>query len=305
VIDLRGNGGGSLSEALELTGLFIKEGPIVQTKDSSGKVETNFDPDPAIIYGGPLAVLVDRNSASASEIFAGAIQDYRRGIIIGEPTFGKGTVQNVVDLNRFIRNSEINHGRLKTTVAQFFRISGGSNQHKGVIPDIIYPTAVDATEYGESALDNALPWDKVAPAKYIQVNAPVDNFSVALELHKDRIQSDKSFKLFLKQLQLIRDANDKKEISLLESKRKKEREQLQTTRRQLKNELRIAQGLEPLQKAQEIDEPENEDEDKDKMDLLLNETARILYDLIVLTPVMSTDLQAKKYNDPLRIENNL
>jgi len=305
VIDLRGNGGGSLSEALELTGLFIKEGPIVQTKDSSGKVETNFDPDPAIIYGGPLAVLVDRNSASASEIFAGAIQDYRRGIIIGEPTFGKGTVQNVVDLNRFIRNSEINHGRLKTTVAQFFRISGGSNQHKGVIPDIIYPTAVDATEYGESALDNALPWDKVAPAKYIQVNAPVDNFSVALELHKDRIQSDKSFKLFLKQLQLIRDANDKKEISLLESKRKKEREQLQTTRRQLKNELRIAQGLEPLQGAQEIDEPENEDEDKDKMDILLNETARILHDLIVLTPVMSTDLQAKKYNDPLQIENNL
>jgi len=304
VIDLRGNGGGSLSEALELTGLFIKEGPIVQTKDSSGKVETNFDPDPAIIYGGPLAVLVDRNSASASEIFAGAIQDYRRGIIIGEPTFGKG---NVVDLNRFIRNSEINHGRLKTTVAQFFRISGGSNQHKGVIPDIIYPTAVDATEYGESALDNALPWDKVAPAKYIQVNAPVDNFSIALELHKDRIQSDKSFKLFLKQLQLIRDVNDKKEISLLESKRKKEREQLQTTRRQLKNELRIAQGLEPLQGAQEIDEPENEDEDKDKdkMDILLNETARILYDLIVLTPVMSTDLQAKKYNDPLRIENNL
>ncbi len=305
VIDLRGNGGGSLSEALELTGLFIKEGPIVQTKDSSGKVETNFDPDPAIIYGGPLAVLVDRNSASASEIFAGAIQDYRRGIIIGEPTFGKGTVQNVVDLNRFIRNSEINHGRLKTTVAQFFRISGGSNQHKGVIPDIIYPTAVDATEYGESALDNALPWDKVAPAKYIQVNAPVDNFSVALELHKDRIQSDKSFKLFLKQLQLIRDANDKKEISLLESKRKKEREQLQTTRHQLKNELRIAQGLEPLQGAQEIDEPENEDEDKDKMDILLNETARILHDLIVLTPVMSTDLQAKKYNDPLQIENNL
>jgi len=305
VVDLRGNGGGSLSEALELTGLFIKEGPIVQTKDSSGKVETNFDPDPAIIYGGPLAVLVDRNSASASEIFAGAIQDYHRGIIIGEPTFGKGTVQNVVDLNRFIRNPETNHGRLKTTVAQFFRISGGSNQHKGVIPDIIYPTAVDATEYGESALDNALPWDKVAPAKYIQVNAPVDYFSVALELHKDRIQSDKSFKLFLKQLQLIRDASDKKEISLLESKRKKEREQLQTARRQLKNELRIAQGLEPLQGALEIDEPENEDEDKDKMDILLNESARILYDLIVLTPVMSTDLQAKKYNDPLQIENNL
>jgi len=305
VIDLRGNGGGSLSEALELTGLFIKEGPIVQTKDSSGKVETSVDPDPEIIYGGPLAVLVDRNSASASEIFAGAIQDYRRGIIIGEPTFGKGTVQNVVDLNRFIRNSEVEHGRLKTTVAQFFRISGGSNQHKGVVPDIIFPTAEDGAEYGERALDNALPWDKVAPANYIQVSAPVDSFSVARNLHKDRIQSDKSFNLLLKELQLIRDANDKKEISLLESKRKKEREQLQTAKHQLKNELRIAQGLKPLQAEQDIDEPESESENEDKMDILLNETARILYDLIILTPAMPVDLQAKKFNDPSLINNNL
>src|SRR5690606_12697363 len=117
VIDLRGNGGGSLSEALELTGLFIEEGPIVQTKDSSGRVEINYDPNPGIVYTGPLAVMVDRNSASASEIFAGAIQDYQRGIVIGEPTFGKGTVQNIVDLNRFVRNSEDDHGRLKTTIA--------------------------------------------------------------------------------------------------------------------------------------------------------------------------------------------
>ena len=141
LIDLRGNGGGSLLEALELTGLFIESGPIIQTRDYAGKIEINSDPDPDIAYGGPLAVLVNRNSASASEIFAGAIQDYRRGIIIGEPTFGKGTVQNIIDLNHFTDSSHEDHGRLKATIAQFFRISGGSNQHRGVIPDIIFPTA--------------------------------------------------------------------------------------------------------------------------------------------------------------------
>ena len=131
IIDLRGNGGGSLSESLELTGLFIESGPIIQTRDYAGNIEINNDPDPDITYGGPLAVLVNRNSASASEIFAGAIQDYRRGIIIGEPTFGKGTVQNIIDLNNFTESSDEDHGRLKATIAQFFRISGGSNQHRG------------------------------------------------------------------------------------------------------------------------------------------------------------------------------
>ncbi len=176
IIDLRANGGGSLSESLALTGLFIKEGPVVQTKNSSGEIDINNDPDPSLFYAGPLAVLVDRNSASASEIFAGAIQDYQRGIIIGEPTFGKGTVQNIVDLNHFIKNPEEEHGKLKTTIAQFFRVSGGSNQNKGVIPDIIFPTAIDIEDHGERSLDNALPWDQVKSAKYIKVSAPVKMF---------------------------------------------------------------------------------------------------------------------------------
>ena len=139
IIDLRGNGGGSLSESLELTGLFIESGPIIQTRDYAGNIEINNDPDPDITYGGPLAVLVNRNSASASEIFAGAIQDYRRGIIIGEPTFGKGTVQNIIDLNNFTESSDEDHGRLKATIAQFFRISGGSNQHRGVTLTSYFP----------------------------------------------------------------------------------------------------------------------------------------------------------------------
>ena len=138
VIDLRQNGGGSLTEATELTGLFIPSGPVVQVKDSSGEVEIEKDPDPETVYAGPLAVLVDRNSASASEIFAGAIQDYHRGIIIGEPTFGKGTVQTLVDLGRFVREGGDKLGRLRLTMAQFFRVNGGSTQFRGVVPDIIY-----------------------------------------------------------------------------------------------------------------------------------------------------------------------
>ncbi|MCU7809625.1 MAG: PDZ domain-containing protein, partial [Candidatus Thiodiazotropha sp. (ex Notomyrtea botanica)] len=141
VIDLRENGGGSLSEATELTGLFIETGPVVQIKDAFGKVEIERDPDTEIAYSGPMAVLVDRDSASASEIFAGAIQDYKRGIVIGEPTFGKGTVQTLVDLGRFVPGRKQDLGRLRLTMAQFFRINGGSTQHRGVVPDILFPTA--------------------------------------------------------------------------------------------------------------------------------------------------------------------
>ena len=307
IIDLRGNGGGSLSEALALTGLFIKEGPIVQTKDSSGKIDINVDPDPSLFYAGPLAVLVDRNSASASEIFAGAIQDYQRGIIIGEPTYGKGTVQNIVDLNRFIKNSEDDHGKLKTTIAQFFRISGGSNQNKGVIPDIIFPTAIDIEDYGERSLDNALPWDKVEPARYIKVNAPIYYGKIRF-LHKNRIKSDKAFKLLLEQLALVKSSNMKKTTSLNEDKRRTERDQLLDMKHELVNELRIVQGLEPLPKRDktlEIDEFEEEDdEDEDKPhDVLLQETARILYDLIVIPDATAAELQALKIEQPRAINN--
>lgn len=286
IVDLRSNGGGSLSEALELTGLFIESGPIVQTKDSSGRIEINNDPDPSISYSGPLAVLVDRNSASASEIFAGAIQDYRRGIIVGEPTFGKGTVQNIVDLNRFIRRADEDHGKLKTTIAQFFRISGGSNQHKGVIPDIVYPTAKHNDDHGERSLENALPWDKVEPARYIAASAPIDNFTEVTRVHEQRIKSDKLFQVLLDQLDLAYEASSKKEVSLLSSTRKKEREEYKETRRLLENEFRIAQGLKPIEEDDDEDtEAEGEntndaDEFKPK-DVLLEETANIIIDLII------------------------
>ena len=279
IVDLRSNGGGSLSEALELTGLFIDRGPVVQTKDASGRVDINYDPEPGVVYPGPLAVLVNRDSASASEIFAGAIQDYHRGIIIGEPTFGKGTVQNVIDLNRFIKENGDDYGRLKTTIAQFFRVSGGSNQFKGVVPDIIFPTADNSSDQGERAYDNALPWDEVKPARYYPASAPIDSFLLAKEKHEKRIKNNKLFQLLMDDIDLKRKVGNKKEISLLESKRKEEREKLIAAQKEIQNAMRIEKGLPPL-KDEELEAANEDSEEDEPIDILLNETAEILNDLI-------------------------
>ena len=306
IIDLRANGGGSLSESLALTGLFIEKGPIVQTKNSSGRIDVNDDPDPSLFYAGPLAVLVDRNSASASEIFAGAIQDYQRGIIIGEPTYGKGTVQNIVDINHLIKNPKEDHGKLKTTIAQFFRVSGGSNQNKGVIPDIIFPTAIDIEDHGERSLDNALPWDQIEPAQYIKVGTPISFYNDVRSLHEKRVSSNKAFKLLLEQLNLVKEANDKKITSLKESKRKAERDHLLDIRHDLENELRIVQNLDPLPErddALEIDGSEEENDADKPHDILLQEAARILHDLIVIPDLSSVELQALKLGDQNTIGN--
>lgn len=281
IIDLRGNGGGSLAEALELTGFFIDEGPVVQTKDATGRIEINYDPQPGIVYPGPLAVLVDRDSASASEIFAGAIQDYRRGIIIGETTFGKGTVQNVIDLNRFIQKDEEDYGRLKTTIAQFFRISGSSNQYKGVVPDIIFPTTKYSDKnLGERAYENALPWDKVKPAKYYTKNASTEIFDAVKKQHESRIKKNKLFQLILNDINSKQKNSIKKEISLLETERKLEREKNEETKADIENIMRQEKGLPPLESSKNISE--NLDEEKnEQIDVLLNEAAEILNDLIM------------------------
>lgn len=293
IIDLRGNGGGSLAEALGLTGLFIDSGPIVQTKDSTGHVEIDRDPDPGIVYGGPLAVLVDRNSASASEIFTGAIQDYHRGIIIGEPTFGKGTVQNIVDLNRYVNDTGKDLGKLKTTIAQFFRVSGGSNQFKGVVPDIIFPTARYDNEEGERGLPNALPWDHVAPAHYVPASAPVGEFSEVRRESEARIKTDPLFQVLLKELKLSHEVSERKSVSLQESTRTQERDTLIKARHALRNEYRKARGLPPLpdntdlnaqedadEKAVQAEDDASNDNDKGPPDAELVESARILMDLI-------------------------
>lgn len=291
VIDLRGNGGGSLAEALELTGLFIGEGPVVQTKDSSGRIEINDDPDPSLFYKGPLAVLVDRNSASASEIFAGAIQDYRRGIIIGEPTFGKGTVQNIIDLSRFDDSSDQDLGRLKTTIAQFFRVSGGSNQHRGVIPDIVYPTAHLSQDYGERAFDNALPWDSIRPAKFEPAVAPVEKFDMVREQHEKRIANDERFEALLKRTKFLEQQREDKTVSLNLETRRNERDQLLEEQEELEEEYHSALNLKLDTNEQPADE-DKQAEDTKKPDILLREAAHILNDLIIPSDQLPKRLHA-------------
>ena len=292
IIDLRGNGGGSLSEALELTGFFIDEGPVVQTKDAAGKVEINYDPESGIVYPGPLAVLVDRDSASASEIFAGAIQDYRRGIIIGETTFGKGTVQNVIDLNRFINEDKDDYGRLKTTIAQFFRISGSSNQYKGVVPDITFPTVeYSIDDVGERAYKNALPWDEVRPAKYYTANAPIGTFETVKIEHKKRIKKNKLFQLILNDINSKQKNSTKKEISLLETKRELERKETEEAKKDIENIIRQERGLPPLNDLKNISDT-SDNKPVEPVDVLLYEAAEILNDLIV--PHKNIDVRTVK-----------
>jgi carboxyl-terminal processing protease len=278
VVDLRDNGGGSLSEATELTGLFIESGPVVQVKDALGKVEVERDPDKSIAYAGPLVVLVNRNSASASEIFAGAIQDYKRGIVVGEPTFGKGTVQTLVDLDRFVRGED-DLGRLRLTMAQFFRINGGSTQHRGVVPDIVFPTASGAAEHGERALDNALPWASIEPARY----SPQGTGEVAhlRDRHQARIAKDAGFQLLKSQEEMLQEIRDTKVLSLVEARRKAELDDRERASLESKNRFRIAAGLEPVDVKADDDEEEDEAEAEAIKRIQVDEAARILADQIL------------------------
>lgn len=281
VIDLRQNGGGALTEATELTGLFIEQGPVVQVRDSEGNVDVERDPDPQQVYSGPLAVLVDRNSASASEIFAGAIQDYQRGLILGEPTYGKGTVQTLVDLSRYVRTDH-DLGRLRLTMAQFFRVNGGSTQHRGVVPDIIFPSITGGAEHGERALEKALPWAAIAPVIH-DVNhlAAVAGLR---ELHERRISTDVGFRFLSEQDAEFTKAEARNTISLREDLRRSEwqsREQLQLGSL---NRLRTARGLSPLKSLQdEGEQAEQDDKSNDEAGInriMLDESVRILADYI-------------------------
>ncbi len=242
VLDLRNNGGGSLDEAIELTGLFIEQGPVVQVRESGGRVTVNSDQNPAVAWDGPLAVLINRGSASASEIFAGAIQDYGRGLIIGETSFGKGTVQNIVDLDRWPANETDRFGQVKLTIAQFFRVSGSSTQHKGVVPDIAFPASVDATEFGESTYDNALPWSRIAAVPHTQYG----NFAPLLPkleaLHTTRIANDKEFQWWEEDVRQFRTEAAKKYVVLNEAERRAEREKQDAQRKQ-RQEIRKQLGL--------------------------------------------------------------
>jgi carboxyl-terminal processing protease len=294
VLDLRNNGGGSLTEAVELTGLFIDQGPVVQVRESGGRVSVEDDTQSGVAWDGPLAVLINRGSASASEIFAGAIQDYGRGLVIGETTFGKGTVQNLIDLDRWPANEQARFGQVKLTIAQFFRVSGGSTQHKGVVPDIAFPVSVDATEFGESTYDNALPWTRIAAVPHTQYG----NFAPLLPrlnaLHASRVARNKEFQWWSEDVAQFREEQAKKYVSLNEAERRAERDEFDA-KRKARQAARKALGLDldPLAddnnddglQANErniADDAKREKLAEKRPDPLLRESAAILADALTL-----------------------
>jgi len=277
IVDLRNNGGGALSEAIDLTGLFIKDGPVVQVRNSDGSIQIGADNDPEIVYDGPLAVLVNRFSASASEIFSGAIQDYERGIIIGEQTYGKGTVQNLIDLNRLIQSANDKLGQLKVTIAKYYRINGGSTQSLGVIPDIQFPSAFDPDEFGESSQESALPWDEIKPTKYKPAGNIKDFLSLLREKHKQRIEQNNEFDYLMDDIEEMKLAKERNLISLNEEVRRKEMKEEEEEKFRRENERRKVKGIKLLDKGEEIKESSAPD------DLYLEESARILADLVAMT----------------------
>jgi carboxyl-terminal processing protease len=290
VIDLRGNGGGSLTEASALSGLFIDEGPVVQVRDAQGRIAIEGDDDAGVAWDGPLAVLIDRESASASEIFAAALQDYGRALILGETSFGKGTVQNLIDLDQMAQNDVAKFGQLKLTVAQFFRVNGGSTQHRGVVPDIAYPqTAWASEEFGESALDFALPYSEVQPASYMRSGDLSSLTPLLATRHEARIAKDPEFKWWLEDLAEYQKQRDRKELSLLESARRAERDSNEKKRAERKA-ARIAIGLDVADKdegddgllADERRDDRSDEAAVEKPDFLLRESAHILADAIEL-----------------------
>ncbi|MDR3610611.1 MAG: carboxy terminal-processing peptidase [Ignavibacteriaceae bacterium] len=276
VIDLRNNGGGSLQEAVQLTGLFIKEGPVVQVRDADGKIDEDNDPDPEIVYSGPLAVLVNKFSASASEIFSGAIQDYGRGLILGEQTYGKGTVQNMIDLNRLVRDPSDKLGQVKITIAKYYRITGGSTQMKGVIPDIKFPSLEDTQDYGESTEPSALPWDQIKTSNFTPAGNLHPYISKLEKFHEERVENNPEFDYIKQDIQDYKEADAKKYVSLNEQVRKKEKDDLEEKKFQRENERRKLKGLKLLQKG------ETPAEDIKNNDPLLDESAHVVADLIKL-----------------------
>ena len=290
VIDLRDNGGGSLQEANQLTGLFIEYGPTVQIRSAESRVWRDGKRRKSRYYEGPLAVMINRLSASASEIFAGAIQDYGRGIIVGEQSFGKGTVQSLVALQE---------GQLKITESKFYRISGESTQHRGVIPDIQYPSLFDPEQIGESALDNALAWDQIAPARFSRYNDYRAILPTLTDLHEKRAANDPDYLYLQDQVSLAEEARTITALPLRQAGRLEMRDDQEQKALAIENKRRVAKGLERLatldaeEPADDTDQLEADDPsegpahggDQDQLDdVLLMETGRILVDTITLRP---------------------
>ena len=224
LMDLRNNGGGSLSEAVELTGLFTGKGPVVQVRQANGDIRVESSRQPELAWDGPLGVLINRNSASASEIFAAAIQDYGRGLILGEPSFGKGTVQTMFNLDRITKSDKPQLGEVKLTIAQFFRINGGTTQLRGVTPDVSFPGVLETGEYGESSYDNALPWTQIPAATFAPKGSLQEELPILVAQHKARVKGEKDFQYLQEDIAEFNAKRKQNELSLNEAVRRKEKD---------------------------------------------------------------------------------
>lgn len=278
IIDLRGNGGGALTEAVSLSGLFIPKGPIVQVRDNNGQVRQDVDDDDVIYYKGPLVVLVDRFSASASEIFAAAMQDYGRALIVGEPTFGKGTVQQHRSLSRvydqMLKPEWPSLGSVQYTIQKFYRVNGGSTQREGVTPDVVMPTGQDPAETGESFEDNALPWDSIPAANYSKVGDISPDLSAMKTKHLDRISQDREFNYIDEDIARYKVSKESKNlISLNYAERKKEDDEIEATKLKRINERNAKEGKPLLKKLDDLPK------DYEAPDPYLDETVKMAVDL--------------------------
>lgn len=287
IMDLRANGGGYLPEAESLTGLFIDRGPVVQLRDTTGHIEVDDDPNPAIFYSGPLLVLVDRFSASASEIFAGALQDYGRAIIIGQQTYGKGTVQNAHPLNYTIFGRKPELGQLNVTIGKYYRITGESTQDRGVTPDIELPSLIDANEVGESTRDRALPWDHIEPATF-RVEGDLKPIAATLsKLHAERTAGSADFKYLHDDIAALEAMRKQKTLSLNLKTREAERKRVETERLERENAWRTAHDVKPVKSLDEI-------KDDATAGILLDETAQIAADLVSVSARRTAPTQARR-----------
>jgi carboxyl-terminal processing protease len=278
IIDLRNNGGGHLTEATALSGLFIDNGPVVQLRNSNGRISRLDDPDPVprVAYNGPLAVLVNRYSASASEIFAAAIQDYARGVIIGQQTFGKGTVQNLYSLDQYVRRpDDVGLGQLTLTIGKYYRVTGESTQHRGVDPDISLPSSIDATLVGESVRETALPWDTIRTTKF-RAGAPLDNTISSLTAnHISRSKDDPDFQYLMEGIEDVEQVRAQKSVSLNIEDRRAEREDEMNRRLERENARRAALQLEPIADLEELEGLEGPDVHLDQAAAIVTDLARL------------------------------
>ena len=291
VIDLRNNGGGALHEANDLVGLFIDTGPTVQIRNSSNEVQVLNDEDASVSYDGPLVVLTNRMSASASEIFAGAIQDYGRGLVVGSQTFGKGTVQAVRPLN---------HGQLKITQSKFYRVSGGSTQHKGVIPDIEIPSRIDKTRIGEDALDHALPWDQidsVPHTRYFDFSGIIEDLR---KRHEDRFASSPEFRLLQQEINFLKEQRQRKTVSLNLDERTTEQEQIERTRLTIANARRELRGEDSFETLDELEDWQDQQaadlgSTDEELDFVIREGGDIMADMLELDRRMASILTPQQF----------